>query len=217
MSRPPVLIFDLDGTLVDSAPGICASARDACETLGVAAPDDAVIRQMIGLPLLEIARLLIGPNADLAVLENWAVEYRAAFDRIALPATRAFPGVPETLTRWRDAGRTLIIATSKRTDIAVAVLERARLLDLMDGVVGGDQVERGKPYPDTAIQALALAAATPENAAVIGDTAHDIAMSVAAGITAYAVSYGAHDRAMLERAGPRAIVDRFVDLAEYLG
>lgn len=211
------LIFDLDGTLVDSAPGICASMQGACRELGLAEPAEAFVKPMIGLPLGHIARTLLGDGCDDTTVERWCDCYRSAFDEIALPNTATFPDVPEELARWRAAGRRLAIATSKRTDIARKVLERARLADLFEVVVGGDQVARGKPHPDMALRALELLPAPAASAALVGDAAHDVLMAKGAGVHAYGVTYGAHERAQLEAAGAMAVVDRFSDLRAHLG
>jgi phosphoglycolate phosphatase len=215
--RPAALIFDLDGTLVDSAPGICASCRAACLALGYPEPSDDDVRPLIGLPLQRLLRAVLPSQLDDAAAAAWVVRYRAEFDRIALPVTVTFPGVREQLARWRGDGRLLALATSKLTDRAGRVLAQTGLADLFDVVVGGDQVERGKPDPEMALRALALLGAGSADAAVIGDTAHDLQMACAAGVRAYAVSYGAHDRATLAAERPAAIVDRFSDLARYLG
>jgi phosphoglycolate phosphatase len=217
VSHPIALIFDLDGTLVDSAPGICATCRAASLALGYPEPADELIRPLIGLPLATMVRTVVGRELDADATAAWVSRYRSEFDLIALPTTVAFPGVRDELLRWRADGRRIAVATSKFTDVANRVLHRAGLDDLFDAVVGGDQVQRGKPDPEMAHHALAQLRAGVEEAAVIGDTAHDIGMARAAGLPAYAVSYGVHDRATLEAAGPTAIVDTFPELARYLG
>jgi phosphoglycolate phosphatase len=215
--RYSTLIFDLDGTLVDSAPGICASMRAACRELGLVEPEDAVVKPMIGLPLTHIARTLLGAGCEETAVQTLCDRYRAAFDEIALPHTAAFPDVPEELARWRESGRRLAIATSKRSDIAVKVLRRAGLLDLFEVVIGGDQVARGKPHPDMALHTLGRLAVPATAAALVGDTAHDVLMARGAGVAAYGVTYGSHDRAELESAGAKAVVNSFRELAAYLG
>lgn len=216
MARPEALIFDLDGTLVDSAPGICASARAAGRVLGYHDVADAAITPLIGLPLRQMFQTIAGPDADDVAAEAWIAQYRLAFDRIALPATAAFPGVRETLEYWRRNGRRLAVATSKRTDVAERVIDAAGLTHLFETVVGGDQVVRGKPNPDMALRVLDLLAVPADRAVIVGDTTHDLGMARAAGVAAYAVSYGAHDRALLQAAAPVAIVDRFDDLRPLL-
>ncbi len=217
MPYPPLLIFDLDGTLVDSAAGICASCQAACAILGFDQPSDAVIRPMIGLSLHFLFQTVLPPATTTATIERAIDEYRTAFDRIALPATKTFPSVDDELARWKAGGRQLAIATSKRTDVAIKVLCQAKLLELFDLVVGAEQVARGKPNPDMALFVLTQLGVAKGEAAMIGDTAHDITMANAAGIATYAVSYGVHDRETLLRANPKAIVDHFADLATYLG
>jgi phosphoglycolate phosphatase len=215
--RYPALVFDLDGTLVDSAPGICNSVRAACRELGLPEPEDALVRPMIGLPLVHIGRTLVGAEPDEAVVARWCDCYRTYFSAVELPRTIAFPDVLDQLTRWRADGRRLAIATSKSTEVARKVLAQAALLDLFELVVGGDQVVRGKPAPDMALHALAQLGVKAADAALIGDAAHDVLMARAAGVAAYGVSYGVHTREELESAGAVAVVDRFADLTAYLG
>ena len=217
MRYPTALLFDLDGTLVDSAPGICASARAACIGLGYAEPTDDVVRPTIGLSIDHVARAATAVDLDDVALAAWINRYRLEFNRVALPATTTFPGVSEELARWRAAGRRLAVVTSKRTDIGLAVLAQVGLTELFDVIVGGDQAPRGKPAPDLALYALAKLEVRAAEAAMIGDTAHDVGMARAADLPAYAVTYGAHDRATLVAAGPTAIVDTFRELAQHLG
>jgi phosphoglycolate phosphatase len=211
------LLFDLDGTLVDSAPGICASAHAACVALGYPVPAAEVFRSRIGLPLALMLRAGLPSDLDDARVEACCDEYRRQFDVIALPGTVAFPGVPETLERWRGQGRRLAVATSKRSDIAAKVLARSGLAELFELVVGGEMVARGKPAPDMALRALELLGVRAADAAMVGDTVHDVQMARSADVVAYAVSHGVHERADLEAAGALAVVERFEELTEYLG
>lgn len=217
MPHPPLLIFDLDGTLVDSAAGICASCQAACEILGYERPSDEIIRPMIGLSLRFLFQTVLPVETTSTTIDRAIDEYRLAFDRIALPTTKTFPSVEAELQRWKSSGRQLAIATSKRTDIAIKVLRQAQLLELFHLVVGADQVARGKPHADMALHVLSQLGVDRTQAAMIGDTTHDIGMAHAAGITVYAVSYGVHDIKTLREARPEAIVDHFADLTTYLG
>jgi phosphoglycolate phosphatase len=216
-SHPPVLLFDLDGTLVDSVAGICASAAAACRALGYACPDEALFQPLIGLPLPRMLRAGLPVDVDDGLVERCCEAYRGVFDRIARPTTAPFPGVVVSLDRWRAQGRRLGLATSKRSDVAERVLEWSGLSGRFEVVVGGDQVPRGKPHPDTVERALALLGAEPGQAAMVGDTTHDVLMALAADVAPYGVGHGVHARAELEAAGALAVVDRFEELADYLG
>jgi phosphoglycolate phosphatase len=211
------LLFDLDGTLVDSVPGICSAAHAACAALGYPEPTLDVFRGHIGLPLALMLRAGLPADVDDARVEECCDEYRRQFDLIALPATTVFSGVVQTLTLWRGQGRRLAVATSKRSDIAAKVLARAGLAELFELVVGGEMVARGKPAPDMALRALELLGVRPANAALVGDTVHDVQMALGADVAPYAVSHGVHARAELEAAGALAVVDRFEELTKHLG
>lgn len=211
------LLFDLDGTLVDSVSGICATAQAACLALGFGEPSAALFRPRIGLPLALMMRAGLPDGIDDRLVDACCDEYRRQFDAIGLPGTLAFPGVIETLARWRAQGRRLAVATSKHSAVATKVLAEAGLAGHFDLVVGGDMVARGKPAPDTALHALAQLGAQAERAAMVGDSVHDMQMAVAAGVAAYAVSHGVNERVELTAAGAHAVVDRFEELEAYLG
>src|SRR5262245_39063116 len=172
---------------------------------------------MVGLPLASMLRAGLPPEVDDALLERCCAEYRSVFDRIGLPTTAPFPGVEAALGRWRTQGRRLALATTKLTRVALRVLDRTGLGGYFEVVVGSDQVARGKPHPDTVRLALSRLGAEAHRAAMVGDTVHDVLMALAADVAPYAVGHGAHARAELEAAGALAVVDRFEELADYLG
>lgn len=208
------LVFDLDGTLIDSLGGIAATCRVACRAIGAPEPTDSVVVPLIGLPLAEMMRCALPPDIEAERVTESVVIYRSRFDDVALPMTKPFPGVARLLGDWARQNRPLAVATSKSIAVAERVLAYADLRRHFTVVCGGDEVSRGKPAPDLAHLALDRLGATPDRAIVVGDTAHDMRMAVAAGVRAIGVTYGAHDRATLLESGAHVTIDRFDDLAK---
>jgi len=204
--------FDLDGTLVDSLGGIRATCRAACARHGFPEPSEETITPLIGLPLPQmIRRSLPEGTTDIAVAEV-VVTYQATFDEIALPMTRAFADVAKALRAWRRAGVGIGVATGKNVTVARRVIAHCQLSTTIDLLVGGDEVARGKPAPDIVDLALTRAGARADNAVLVGDSVHDIAMAVAARVAPIGIAHGASTREALGTAGAIAVVDRFADL-----
>lgn len=129
-----LVLFDLDGTLVDSVPGIWASIRFAAAELGLPAPTTEQLRSMVGPPLWEgftAALGLAGDDVDRAVLA-----YRAHYGAGAMFAATVYPGIAELLAQLRSAGVTLAVATSKPAEFAVRILTHVGLLGQLATVHG---------------------------------------------------------------------------------
>src|SRR5581483_10923512 len=122
---PPLraVAFDLDGTLTDSAAGICATVAAVLVEAGHAAPADADVRAMIGLPLADILALH-APGAAIGDVAALVARYRAIYQQTVIPTTRLFPRAWSLLRACRAADLKLAIVTTKSTDTATAVLTR---------------------------------------------------------------------------------------------
>jgi len=210
------LILDLDGTLVDSIPGICATHRAALAYVGWEPVLDTSIVPLIGLSLTSVARALL-PDATGDLVQRYVAAYRRLHDEIALPGMVAFPGVPETLAHCREAGLTLIVATGKFTDAAEQVLRHCALRNSIDEVLGSDLVANPKPAPDLALAACARARVAPEHALCVGDAIHDIAMGQAAGMPTCGIATGSATYAQLVSAGADVVLERFAEVLGVLG
>ncbi|HVO89738.1 MAG TPA: HAD hydrolase-like protein, partial [Casimicrobiaceae bacterium] len=105
------LLFDLDGTLSDNRPGICASIRHACVRLGRESPDDAVLHGCVGPPLRETFARLLG--ADHAMVERAIEHYRERFATLGWSENEVYPGIADMLARLREAEHALYVCTSK--------------------------------------------------------------------------------------------------------
>lgn len=143
MPRYAQVLFDLDGTLIDSAPAILASYRDAFAAAGRAAvvPIDASI---VGPPLLETLQVLAG-TTDAAVIEPLAAGFKASYDSNGYRQTAAYDGVGEMLQRLADAGCTLSIATNKRLLPTRLILEHLGWADHFAAVYALDLFEPRLP------------------------------------------------------------------------
>lgn len=211
-----LIVFDVDGTLVDSQAGIVAAMTEAFARLRLPAPAPEAVRRVVGLSLEEaVARLIpagaAGGDADAAAL---AAAYRDSF--VALrrrPDYREplFPGAREAIAAI-DAPQTCLgVATGKNRRGLQATLQRhdlQRHFATLQTADGGP----GKPHPRMLHQAMAETGTAPHEAVIIGDTVFDMEMAANAGTAALGVGWGYHEPAELARAGAREVLAGFDDL-----
>jgi pyrophosphatase PpaX len=197
----PVL-FDLDGTLIDSVALIRESHRHAVRSvLGVDLPDEVLVAN-VGRPLIDQMRAFSPERADelLRVYREWNHANTAAI-------LRAFPGVDDLLVRLREAGRRLAIVTSKShptVDLAFDVLP---IRHHFAAVVAAEDTMRHKPDPEPVLNALGRLGAGADGACYVGDAPFDIRAGKAAGVTAIGVTWGFFTRSALAAAEPDLVVD----------
>lgn len=204
-------VFDCDGTLVDSAASITAAMALAFAADGLAPPDPAATRRVVGLSLPQAVAALL-PEADWPRCERLARLYKEAF-----PAVRArddfaeplFEGAIEALTAIEAAGWLLGVATGK-SDRGLARCLEAHGLERRFVTLQTADRHPSKPHP--AMLRAAIAEAGADHAAMIGDTCYDIEMAAAAGVDAVGVAWGYHAPGELHAAGARAVAGRFADL-----
>ncbi len=211
--RYRVVVFDWDGTLIDSTAAIVHAIRASAADLGLPVPSREQASHVIGLGLFEAIRRAV-PMIDRAQIPAYVDRYRHHYLRRDA-RLEPFEGVPQLLSELADSGAWLAIATGKSR----AGLNRA--LDQM-GWAGRFLTTRcadeGAPKPDPwmlrdIFNELGLDAA---DAVMVGDTTHDLGMARAAGAAAIAVTYGAHPREQLESEPALAVVDTIAELREAL-
>jgi pyrophosphatase PpaX len=207
----PVVLFDLDGTVVDSGPIILASMRHATLTvLGREIPDEALMAS-VGGPGLEAQMRDLGGDEH---LEELVSVYRAHNEPLH-QGLRLFPGMEDVLHRLRAAARRLGLVSAKRRATVELAFAATAIGDLFETVVGGDEAGRQKPAPDTLLLALERLGAAPGDAAYVGDSPFDVAAAQAGGLAAVAVTWGGvHDRSLL--AGADVVVDSPEELLDVL-
>jgi 2-phosphoglycolate phosphatase len=209
------VVFDLDGTLTDSAAGICDTVATVLAEAGCSPPDPDQVRAMIGLPLVSIfARCL--PAADELELEARVERYKHVYAETVIPRTALFPGAWSLLRACREAGLELALVTAKFTPVAEAVLARCRIRRLFRSVVGGNRAARPKPHPDLLQVALDELDLEPAAVLAVGDGDHDILMGRAAGVRTCGVTWGVHSPERLRAAGADFLVDSPAVLRDHL-
>jgi phosphoglycolate phosphatase len=208
-----LLVFDWDGTLMDSTAVIATSIRAACADLDLPVPSEAEARHIIGLGLNQAIAALQPqlPPDEYPVL---AARYRFHFlgNDHALPL---FEGVAETIPRLHNAGYWVTVATGKNRHGLDRALDQSGLRKFFHASRCGEE-SFSKPHPAMLQELMALCDVPPEKTLMIGDTSHDLEMARNAGVQAVAVSYGAHDESTLQEYEPLCVAKSFLELASWL-
>ena len=211
--RFPVVLFDLDGTLIDSGPMIVASMKHAAKSvLGREIPEE-VLSAAVGGPGLVAQMQALAPDR----VDDLVTAYRAHNEPLH-EELEAFWEVVEVLPRLRDQGRKLGIVTAKRHATVRLAFDRLPELESnFDVVIASDDTERHKPSPDPLLAAADRLGARPEDAAYVGDSPFDIRAAKAAGMFAIAVAWGGiHPEEALLREEPDAYVRHAEELVGVL-
>ncbi|MEJ7812245.1 MAG: HAD-IA family hydrolase [Gemmatimonadaceae bacterium] len=207
--RLPVVLFDLDGTLVDSIELILCSFRHACATELGRVPPDAEWLAGIGTPLVTQMRAFAESEAQLAALIAAYRDYqREHHDRLI----RDYDGVRETLGELAARGHPMALVTSKADPLAVRALEFTGLRQYLPVIVGCDSCARHKPHPEPVLLALRLLGVEPADALFVGDSPYDIEAGNGAGVATVAALWGPFSREVLEHAGPTYVIAHIREL-----
>lgn len=212
-----LVVFDCDGTLVDSQHAIVEAMNAAFRTHDLVAPAARATRRVVGLPLAEaIGRLL--PEGTQDRRARVAETYRQAFFALRRKPDHEeplFPGAIDALDALRRNGFQLAVATGKSRRGLDATLERHGLNDRFVALKTADDGP-GKPNPDILHDAMSETGAVPETTVMIGDTTFDIVMAVRAKARAIGVSWGYHEPQELIANGALRIAERFSELPELI-
>ena len=193
-----VVVFDLDGTLIDSTGALLHAHDVAWSTLGLTRPTDAAILELVGLPLRDTMQMLAPAQDPDPLVELYSQAYVAA----AATHERLFDGMAELLALPFRAA----VATGKSQRGAHRAVGQQGLTDRFEIVLGGDAVPNPKPHPDM-LHTIMEATGT-RDLIMIGDTTYDLEMAKSAGVRAIGVSWGHHP---VERLQPLAPVAHSVD------
>ena len=210
--RYDLIVFDWDGTLIDSAGTIVQCIQDAARDMGLAVPEAARARHVIGLGLHDSLRHAV-PELPVERYQEFAGHYRRYF-LARQDAMLLFPGI-RALLEELGTGRRLAIATGKSRRGLDRALDAGGLRPLFAGSRCADET-RPKPHPAMLLELMGELAVEPERVLMVGDTSHDLEMAGAAGVDALAVAYGAHPEDGLRACGPKGCVSSVAELAAWL-
>jgi pyrophosphatase PpaX len=207
----PALLFDLDGTLIDSVDLIVNSALYAFEKCGHEAPAAAEWLADLGLPLRTMFGRFMSDEAKITELVAGYREYQLAnHDRLVRP----YEEVAATLETLHARGHALAVVTSKAEPLAQRGLSHVGLDGFFDVVVGLESCTRHKPDPEPVRIALDRLGMRPEEAAFVGDSPHDMAAGRAAGVVTVAALWGPFSRAQLAASEPDHYIERMGELLQ---
>ena len=197
-----LFVFDFDGTLVDSKPIIEAGMTHTLKLLGFPLDLRDEWLKYVGLPVEEGIRRTFPLDEELS-LDHVLTTYRTFDHQGHEPLIKAFDGIPDLITELHELGHPMAIATSKRNRGLKPTMMRLGWSDWFDPIVTPDEVQNGKPHPESLHQIMERTNRKAEECLMIGDTPFDVDMATAAGIPSVAVGYGMYSGDALAPHHPR--------------
>ena len=187
-----LICFDLDGTLVDSAPDICIALGAAMTSAGLAAPTQQQTRSWIGngIEALLTRALEDSGVSDRVVFRTALLAFHATYSSKLFSQSRLYPGVEDVLQALSDRGYRLGCITNKRSDYAARLLEQAGIADRFEILFGGDSFSEKKPHPRQLLEAASNLKTQPDRCVMVGDSDTDSLAAAAAGYGFIWASFG---------------------------
>ena len=207
-----LLVFDLDGTLVDSVPDLTNALNVVLSERGYAPLARSDVAPMVGdgVPVL-VARAFAARGGDAAEAAEALPRYTQIYEANATVLTRPYPGVRDTIEALRRRGYRTAVCTNKPQQATMAVLEGLDLAGLFDAVAGGDRYPVRKPDPGHLLGLIGELGGSAGCAAMIGDSENDAAVAHAAAVPLVLMRYG-YARGAPETLGADAVLDHFAEL-----
>jgi phosphoglycolate phosphatase len=207
--RYDLIVFDWDGTVMDSTAVIANSIQSACRDLNLTVPSDEAARYVIGMGLAEALRHAV-PEAHESMYEPLAARYRHHFlsQDAAMPL---FAEARETIHELHEQGYWLAVATGKNRNGLNRVLESSEMARYFHATRTADQTF-SKPHPAMLLEIMDELGLTADRVLMVGDTTHDLQMAINAGVDAVGVTHGAHPEEQLRALNPLALLDDFSEL-----
>lgn len=213
------ILFDLDGTLVDSAPDIGNAANLSLEMLGIERASKSQIESWIGNGIPKLVKRALTKDfngePDPLLFDKALPIFMQNYEKNVCVDSYMYEGVADTLKSLHDQGYTLGCVTNKAASCTLPLLAQLEIDQYFTSIVSGDTCKHKKPHPEPILFALQEMGLSTVQCALVGDSAHDIHAAKAAGIPAVAVNYGYSQGVDLNTESPYAIVEGFADILQY--
>lgn len=213
-TRFKAVLFDFDGTLVDSSEGIFKSLIYAFEKDGKPAPDGATLRKFVGPPIYDSFKTMFGYTDD--KIDFMIEKYRERYREIGWRETRVYDGIPELLRQLRENGIKMATASSKPTPFIRQIVEEQGLLSYFDYLGGTEFDNISSNKTEILKNAMQNLGVSPEETVMVGDRLFDIRGAKGAGIPCIAVLYGFGSRAEFEEYGADYIAETPQDVYDLI-
>lgn len=208
----PLVVFDLDGTLIDGYAGIGQALAYAMERLGMAPPPDARVRVMVGHGLERLLEQAVGPDRAAEGVRL----FREKYPQIAVEGSHLLPGVPETLEALDASGYLMAVASNKPSRFSRLILEAKGVAGRFRSIEGPDAETPPKPDPTMLRRILEREGAKPESAVVVGDMEVDSDFARAGGCRVVLIPNGSRSRQDLSRIAADGLLDSIALLPAWL-
>ncbi len=209
------LLFDLDGTLTDSFPGISRCINHALVELGRHSAPEGQLRGLVGAPLTMIFRELLA-SGDAALLDRAVAAYRARFNEVGIFENQVFPDIPEALDSFRASGHSLQVVTTKPAVFAKRVMNHFGIDGYFAAIHGPELTDQCCEKANLVKAALNITGGEPAGVVMVGDRAEDIDAARAHGVRAVGVGWGYAASAELAAAQPDYLAETVSDLVAWV-
>ena len=212
--RDLTLVFDLDGTLVDTAPDLVASTNHVLDHLGLPRVNEETLRPFVGHGARHMIERAVGPAAETLTAEEHdelLIRYLDYYGRHIADASRPFDGLLPLLEKFKANGVKLAVCTNKVEAMSRMLLDALDMSRFFVAVAGRDTLGAAKPHPHALLGTIKMAGGDKTRAIMVGDSGVDVATAKAAGVPVIGVSFGYTETPVREFA-PDAVIDHFDEL-----
>ncbi len=210
-----LIIFDLDGTLIDSSGDIAWAAKRTLESMGYGPLDTGTVKASIGSGVVSLLSSLM-PGEGPESIERARRAFLELYSTRLTVETRLYEGVEETLGFFREKGKLMAIVTNKPIGLTNGIVGALKIGGFFKMVLGGDSLVTKKPRPEPVLKVLGELDSTASGAVFVGDSAIDCEAGRNAGVRTIGAAYGFRGTEELERAGCEFIINTFAELREVL-
>lgn len=213
--RFDTVIFDLDGTILDTLCDLRDSVNFALEKNGLPCRDTEEIRSFVGNGIRLLIERAVPDNTKTEIIDKCFVDFKTHYKNNSANATKPYDGIIDVLNQLKNKGVKLSVVSNK-ADFAVQILVDKYFDGIFDYAVGEKEGIRRKPYPDAVLEAMEYLCADKTKTVYIGDSEVDIETAVNSHVPCVAVTWGFRDKMVLESLNPEYIIDEPVQIIEII-